>query len=71
MEPYDHLGKVVIFPNDETGGIRLFSPAPECELSLSEMIEKVVPENTPHQILNQSDVPTDHTFFNAWTYEEN
>jgi len=71
MKSYDHLGKVVIFPNDETGGIHLFSPAPECELSLNQMIDQVVPSNKPHQILNQSDVPVDHTFFDAWTYEEN
>lgn len=62
--------KRVIFPNIQTGGVVLLTPAPECGLTLEQIIGKDVPSNVPHQVLDAKDIPEDHTYFNAWTYEE-
>ena len=70
MATYDYSDKLVIFPNDD-GGVCVLTPAPECPLSLEQIIGKDVPAGKPHQVLNVSEVPADHTYFNAWTYEEN
>lgn len=70
METNEKISKRVIFPNIETGGVVLMMPAPECELTLEQIIAKDVPNNVPYQILDASEIPQDHTYFNAWTYEE-
>jgi hypothetical protein len=67
----DKVTKRVIFPNIETGAVILLTPAPECELTLEQIIAKDVPTNVSHQVLDVTDIPEDHTYFNAWTYEEN
>ena len=67
----DKLTKRVIFPNIETGGVVLLIPAPECGLTFEQIVAKDVPNNVPHQVLDADDVPSDHIYFNAWTYEEN
>lgn len=61
--------KRIIFPNDE-GGVSIVVPAPECELTIEQIAAKDVPAGKPYQIVDVSDIPTDRTFRNAWTYEE-
>ena len=70
MATYNYANKRVIYPNDD-GGICLLIPAPDCPLSLEQIIGKDVPAGKPYQILNVSEVPSDQTYFDAWTYEEN
>ncbi len=59
----------IIFPNDE-GGVSVIVPAPECGLTIEEIAAKDVPAGKPFQIVDVSDIPSDRTFRNAWTYEE-
>ena len=58
--------KLIIYPND-TGGICILTPAPECGLSLEEIAAKDVPAGKPYKIVDAADVPADREFRNAWT----
>ena len=58
--------KLIIYPND-TGGICILTPAPECGLSLQEIAAKDVPAGKPYKIIDAADVPADREFRNAWT----
>jgi hypothetical protein len=57
--------KSIIYPQ-ENGSVALVMPAPECELPIEEIARKDVPAGTPYLIVNDSDLPQDHTFFEAW-----
>jgi hypothetical protein len=39
-----------------------------CHLTLEEIIKKDLPKGTRYKIIPVSEVPTDRTFRNAWTY---
>jgi hypothetical protein len=69
MAIYEYQDTRVIYPNDE-GGVSIVIPAPDCELTLEQIIDKSVPAGKPYQILNISEVPGDRTYRDAWTYEE-
>jgi hypothetical protein len=58
--------KLIIYPND-TIGICVLTPAPECGLSIEEIAAKDVPAGKPYKIIDAADVPADRTFRNAWT----
>ena len=70
MATYEYSDKVVII-KQANGSVAVLTPAPECPLSLEQIIGKDVPAGTPYQVVNVSEVPADQTYFNAWTYEEN
>ena len=53
----------IVYPNG-SGGICLVTPTGE--LPIGEVARKDVPADTPYLILDADQVPTDHTFFNAW-----
>lgn len=59
------MTKYIIFPQ-ENGSVALVIPAPDCGISIEEIARKDVPEGTPYMIVDASDIPEDHTFFNAW-----
>lgn len=61
------MTQAIIYPNDE-GGVALVMPAPECGLTIEEIAAKDVPAGKPYRIVTYSDLPEDHTFFNAWEY---
>lgn len=63
------MNQRIIYPNDE-GGVSIVVPAPECGLTIEQIAEKDVPAGKPYQIVDVSEIPTDRTFRNAWTYEE-
>jgi hypothetical protein len=56
----------IIYPN-ETGGVVLVAPAPNCGLTVEEIAAKDVPAGVPYLIVNLSDLPSDFDFFDAWT----
>ena len=64
----DLVNKRVIFPNTE-GGVSVLVPAPNCGLTLEQIIAKDVPGDT-YQIVDKSEIPSDRTFRNAWEYKE-
>ncbi len=57
----------IIFPNAETGGIVLVYPVLDCGLSIEEIARKDVPANVPYLLLEADQVPSDHTYFEAFT----
>jgi len=57
------MSKQIIYPNGN-GGICLVMPTRE--LPVEEVARKDVPAGIPYRIIDESDVPADHTFFNAW-----
>ncbi len=58
-----------IFPNDD-GGVSILVPSLNCPLSFEEIIAKDIPPGKPHQVVDVSEIPSDRTYRNAWTYEE-
>jgi hypothetical protein len=63
------MNQRIIFPTDE-GGVAVIIPAPECGLTIEEIAAKDVPEGKPYKIVDVTDIPSDRTFRNAWTYVE-
>lgn len=58
----------LIYENDE-GGISIVCPIDEIS-SLDEIKQVACPEGKTVYTVNTSDVPTDRSFRNAWTYTE-
>jgi hypothetical protein len=59
------MNQKIIYPN-ENGSVSLIIPASDCELTIQEIARKDVPEGKPYLIVDDSDLPEDHVFFNAW-----
>lgn len=57
--------RIVIKNDDGTCGILI--PSPNWNGTLEELAEKDVPEGKEWRIVNESDIPLDRTFRNAWT----
>jgi hypothetical protein len=60
------MNQRIIYPND-TGGICILTPAPECGLSLQEIAAKDVPSGKPWKIVDAADIPATREFRDAWT----
>ena len=59
--------KRIIYDNGE-GGVSIIVPSPYCP-SLDQLAASV-PAGRAYQVIDISDVPSDRTFRDAWTYEE-
>lgn len=57
------MAKVIVYPQP-SGGIALVIPTGE--LSVEDVASKDVPAGLPYLILEEKDVPTDQTFFEAF-----
>lgn len=57
----------IIYPTDD-GGVAVIIPAAECGLTIEEIAAKDVPAGKPFKIVEDSDIPEDRTFRNAWEY---
>ena len=55
----------ILYTNDE-GGVSVIVPVPSWTGTMEELAAKVVPENEPYKIVEDSVVPTDRTFRGAW-----
>lgn len=62
------MGKRIIYPTDD-GGVVIITPIENSGRTLDEIIAKSVPARKPYKIIDFSDVPSDHTFRNAWEYD--
>jgi len=61
------MHKRIVYQNDE-GGISIIVPA-DCGLTIEEIADKDVPQGKEYYIVDVSDIPTDRTFRNAWTWQ--
>jgi hypothetical protein len=63
--------KRIIYPTDD-GGVAVIVPSKEylVDHTIEELAAKDVPNGKPYQIVEDSDIPSDRTFRNAWEYEE-
>ena len=59
------MPKVINYPNND-GWLSVITPAPECGLSIEEIARKDVPAGKPYHIIDDSLLPQDSVFFNAW-----
>lgn len=59
-----NMARKIIYPNGN-GGICVVYPTGE--LPIDQVALKDVPAGLPYLIVDDSDIPTDDTFFGAWT----
>lgn len=59
--------KVLIKNLDGTVGI--LHPILDCGLTIEQIIEKDVPKDIPYEIVDDSAIPADRTFRNAWKHD--
>tara|TARA_R100001163_G_C5014022_1_gene158989 strand:+ start:761 stop:961 length:201 start_codon:yes stop_codon:yes gene_type:complete len=58
-----------IYTRDD-GGISIVIPIDDCGLTLDQIKAKDCPSGKTVYTVNKSEVPTDRSFRNAWTYTE-
>ncbi len=61
------MNKRIVYQNDD-GGISIIVPA-DCGLTIEEIAAKDVPAGKAYNIVDVSEIPTDRTFRNAWTWQ--
>ena len=61
--------KRFIYTNDD-GSISIVTPADNCGLTLDQIKAKDCPSGKTVYTVDKSEVPTDRSFRNAWTYTE-
>jgi len=61
------MNKRIVYQNNE-GGISIIVPA-DCGLTIEEIAAKDVPAGKAYNIVDVSEIPTDRTFRDAWTWE--
>ena len=61
------MKKRIVYQNNE-GGISIIVPA-DCGLTIEEIAAKDVPQGKEYNIVDVSEIPTDRTFRNAWTWQ--
>jgi len=65
------MNQRIIYQTDD-GGVAVIVPAPECliDRTIEEIAAKDVPAGKPYKIVDVDTIPTDRTFRNAWTVDE-
>jgi len=61
------MEKLIIFPS-VTGGLCITTFVDDLFISIEEMVDKIVPKDTPYKIIDRSDLPTDLDFRDAWEF---
>jgi len=61
--------KRIIYIQDD-GIVAIVVPSDNCGLTVKEIQAKDVPSGKTSYIIDATDVPSDRTFRNAWTYTE-
>jgi len=59
--------KRIIYTDDD-GTLAVIIPSDNCSLTVEEIQAKDVPDGKTSYIINTTDVPTDRSFRDAWTY---
>ena len=58
-----------VYTRDD-GGVTVVIPADNCGLTLEQIKDKDCPKDRTVYTVNESAIPTDRSFRNAWTYSE-
>jgi hypothetical protein len=61
------MNKRIVYKNDD-GSVSIIVPA-DCGLTVEEIAAKDVPSGKEYHIVDKSEIPSDRTFRNAWTWE--
>ena len=61
--------KVIVFNHPETNQLALCWPSQNCTLTDYETALKDVPTGVKFKILDESDLPSDLSFIDAWEYD--
>ena len=61
----------IIYKN-ESGGVAIITPTEEALsfMTIDDIARKDVPTGLPYKIVEDSEIPTDRTFRDAWTVDE-
>ena len=59
------MPKAILYPYGDH--LAVTTGAPDDEAGYTQVALLVVPENVPYLVVNESDLPTDPTYFEAWT----
>ena len=61
----------IIYKN-ESGGVSILHPTDEALsfMTIDEIAQKDVPTGLPYKIVEDSEIPADRTFRNAWVVDE-
>ena len=61
----------IIYKN-ENGGVSIITPTDEALsfMTIDEIAQKDVPTGLPYKIVEDSEIPTDRTFRDAWVVDE-
>jgi hypothetical protein len=62
------MDKRIIYPTDD-GGVAVIVPALNCGLTVEQIAAKDVPTGKEYHIVEDSEVPSDRTFRDAWIWE--
>ena len=64
------MNKRIVYQNNESG-ISIVIPTPEAleTMTIEEIAAKDVPQGKEYHIVDVSEIPTDRTFRNAWTWQ--
>ena len=58
-----------VYTRDD-GGVTIVSPSDNCGLTLQQIKDKDCPNDRTVYTVNKSEIPSDRSFRNAWTYSE-
>ena len=61
------MNKRIVYKNDDNT-ISIIVPA-DCGLTIEQIAAKDVPSGKEYHIVDKSEIPSDRTFRNAWTWE--
>lgn len=61
------MNQRIIYPTDD-GGVAVIVPA-DCGLTIEQIAAKDVPAGKPFEIVDVSEIPSDRTFRDAWTWQ--
>tara|TARA_R110002126_G_scaffold255637_1_gene398637 strand:+ start:218 stop:406 length:189 start_codon:yes stop_codon:yes gene_type:complete len=62
------MNKLIVYTQDN-GTVAVIVPADECGLTVEQIAAKDVPTGKEYHIVEDSEIPTDKTFRDAWIWE--
>jgi len=61
------MAKIILYTTED-GYLAELAPAPNCDLTIEEIAAKDVPQGADYRIVEESTMPTDRTFRDAWEW---